>query len=113
MEASTPRPRDPRPLVRHWIHSHEDDSGDTELYRPDGYGFPLSRGRGGFELRADGTVRYDLIGQGDRPEAAEGSWRLDGQGDIHLDFESLPPVVLEVVSHSNDELRLRRRAVGG
>lgn len=113
MEPNTPRSSDSPPLAGHWIHSHEDDSGDTEVYRPADYRFPLSRGRRGFEFRAGGTVRYDEIGHADRPEPAEGSWNLDRQGNIRLDFEGRPSLVLEIVSHSDDELRLRRRAADG
>ena len=113
MEPDAPRSSGSHAVVGHWIHSHEEDTGDTEVYRPAGYPFPLSRGRRGFELRPGGTVRYDEIGRTDRPEFAEGSWKLDRNGNIRLDFEGRPSVVLEVVTQSDDELRLRTRAVDG
>src|SRR5690242_6845650 len=44
-----------------WLHSHEDDRGDTIVYRPNSYDFPRSRGRTGFMLEADGSVRQYII----------------------------------------------------
>ncbi len=42
----------PPELFQHWMHSHEEDSGDVQVYRPADYDFPPARGRRGFELQA-------------------------------------------------------------
>ena len=55
----------PRALFRHWVHSREEDSGDIEVYRPDGFAFPPAFGRDGFEMRVDGEFIQDDIGPAD------------------------------------------------
>ena len=39
----------PSAIFRHWIRSREEDTGDIEVYRPEGFAFPPSFGRDGFE----------------------------------------------------------------
>jgi hypothetical protein len=47
--------------LRHWVHSHEEDTQDVRIYRPAGYDFPLSRGRVGVEFREGGElVDYEI-----------------------------------------------------
>lgn len=67
---------DPAALVGSWLHSHEEDSGDERVYRPSDFAFPPSRGRAGFELCADGTLRERRLGVTDVPSQATGSWTL-------------------------------------
>ena len=65
-----------------WIHSFEEDSPETQVYRPQSWDFPLSRRpRDAFELRADGTAHLFLPGAADRPEAADASW-IEEDGDL-------------------------------
>jgi hypothetical protein len=49
-------------LERRWIRSHEEDTPDEMVLRPDDYPFPPSRGRMGFELRHDGGYLESAIG---------------------------------------------------
>ncbi len=63
-------------LERRWIHSHEEDTADTRVFRPDDFAFPPSRGRMGFELRPDGGYVETAIGPTDRPEQVTGTWTL-------------------------------------
>lgn len=65
-------------LERAWVHSHEEDATGEQVFRPAGYAFPPSRGRRGFELRADGSYLETAPGPTDRPEEASGSWELHG-----------------------------------
>jgi hypothetical protein len=44
-------------LVR-WMHSHEEDTDATEIYRPAEYAFPPARGRIGYEFIPDGQAIY-------------------------------------------------------
>ena len=71
-------------LTRRWVHAHEEDSGDTLVFRPDTYKFPPSRGRRSFDLRADGALIDHRIGPDDRPRQEAGSWRLTDTNDLEL-----------------------------
>ena len=64
-------------LERAWVHSHEEDTADEQVFRPAGFAFPPSRGRRGFELRPDGSYAESAPGPSDRPEEASGTWELD------------------------------------
>ena len=63
-------------LERPWVHSHEEDTADEQVFRPADFAFPPSRGRRGFELRADGSYVETAPGPTDRPEEASGTWEL-------------------------------------
>lgn len=63
-------------LACRWIHSHEDDTSKTIVYRPGGYSFPPSRGRDGFQLHADGTLILSAPGPADRSREQAGEWEL-------------------------------------
>jgi hypothetical protein len=105
-------------LLKRWIHSNEEDSGDISVYRPDSYDLPPARARHGFELTADG--RFVELGPGptDALQAiGEGHWRMDHPQRLHVSF-SLPmsgesggrsDIELEIVESSDDILKVRRR----
>lgn len=65
-------------LIRQWFHSHEEDTPSEMTFRPAGYALPPSRGRIGFELRADGTLVESGPGPDDRSASAQGTWELQG-----------------------------------
>ena len=95
----------PDELMRHWVHSHEEDSGDVRVYRPPDYDFPPARGRRGFELRPDGELLVYGPGATDRPEATTARWSASGSGRVKLGDEEL-----EIVSVSPDRLEVRASA---
>jgi hypothetical protein len=64
-------------LVGHWVHSHEEDSGDLRVFRPRSFQFPPSRGREELELKADGSSVVHSPGPVDVPEETAGTWELD------------------------------------
>ena len=64
-------------LERAWVHSHEEDTADEQVFRPADFAFPPSRGRRGFELRPDGSYAETVPGPTDRPEEAAGRWELE------------------------------------
>lgn len=66
------------PLAQAWLHSHEEDTATTLVYRPVKFAFPPSRGRSGFALRADGTLNARKPGPTDQTEHSDGTWKLDG-----------------------------------
>ena len=72
-------------IVQRWLHSHEEDTDTEMVFRPNSFSFPASRGRVGFELRADGTCVDIGIGPADGPVGSEGRWSLDGD---RLELES-------------------------
>jgi hypothetical protein len=92
----------PGELLRHWVHSHEEDRGDERVYRPADYDFPPARGRRGFELKPDGEMLVYGPGATDRPEATTGRWGSSGEGRVKLGDEEL-----EIVSVSPDRLTVR------
>lgn len=82
-------------LYNTWMHSFEEDTPYYRVYRPEGYAFPLARGREGFVLASDSTfVRYQ-IAPADGLDALRGVWSLRGD------------VVEAVYGPAGDTLRMR------
>ena len=74
----------PPELWGHWVHSFEEDTATSRVYRPRSYEFPLARGREGFELRSTGEyVRYD-IARRDGNVAMQGSWKRVGPAKLEV-----------------------------
>lgn len=69
-----------------WIHSHEEDSADVRAYRAEGFDFPPSRGREGFQLHADSTFTLFGIAPTDGVQQQKGSWEYKN-GMLHVDLE--------------------------
>ena len=101
----------PALLRQRWIHSFEEDSADTQVYRPQSWDFPLARRpRESFELRADGTAQLFLPGAEDRPEAVEASWNEEG-GEVVIRAAKKTagaPSALRVIESAPDKLVVRR-----
>jgi hypothetical protein len=93
-----------------WVHAHEEDTEDMMVFRPAGTDLPPSRGRVGFELRADGTFAETGLGVTDVPQEAAGSWALDGN-TIRLSQGAAQGVPREMHVVAADRVRLviRRR----
>jgi hypothetical protein len=53
----------------------------VQTYRPSTYAFPLSRGREGWDFRADGTAIRYAIAPADGNEADTGRWSM-GEGGL-------------------------------
>jgi hypothetical protein len=96
---------DRRRLEGRWLHSHEEDTADEMVFRSadSGYAFPRSRGRQGFELRADGSYVGSSPGPADQPERSEGGWSLQAGNRLVL-----PGRVLEIAEAEGGVLRVRR-----
>ena len=62
----------------HWVHAHEEDTGEEMVFRRAGADLPPARGRMALELREDGTFAEAGLGATDVPEEATGSWALEG-----------------------------------
>jgi hypothetical protein len=101
---------DPTLLMRHWVHSHEEDTDTTEVYRPEDYDFPPSRGRKGLALEVGGNLTGIGIGPTDRAEHVQGSWRLEGENRLEVSAQTgdQPPRVLLIESLDNEKLVVRK-----
>jgi hypothetical protein len=103
---------DSKALTRSWLHSHEEDSADHVVYRPETFDFPPSRGRSGFELKPDRTLIEFGPGPTDRTTTREGRWDL--QADDHLAFvpagSAGPERTMKIVSVSPAKLVLAKRS---
>ena len=67
-----------------WLHSHEEDTQTTTVYRTRGYTFPPARGRDAVEFRPDGTFIQYGSGPDDRGQAVTGRWHDLGGGRIQI-----------------------------
>ena len=71
-------------LAKAWVHSYEEDTPTTSVYRPAGFAFPPSRGRTGFQLQPDGLLSTHKPGPTDQTVTADGKWQLaDDQLSLH------------------------------
>ena len=89
-------------LAQGWLHAHEEDTGDTMVFRPSSFKLGPSRGRTGFELRPNGTLIEHGIGPTDQRTQTPGRWRLDG------DTLKLGGQTMKVVSVAPNRLVLRK-----
>src|ERR1700704_335993 len=93
-------------LQQAWLHSHEDDTADTMVFRPSSFKFGPSRGRAGFELKPDGELVESLIAPADGSLQKTGKWKVSGDGKLsfYRDDSSAPSKVLEIESAGKDKL---------
>ncbi|MBC7447452.1 MAG: hypothetical protein H7330_05280 [Hymenobacteraceae bacterium] len=101
-------------MQRTWLHAHEEDHGDTLVFRPNTYAFPPSRGRTGFEISANGELTQYDIAPTDGLEKRLGRWRVEGpmfyatfpeknSTDYSLRVLSLTPERLEAIRKYVDQ----------
>lgn len=94
-----------------WIHSYEEDSGDVMVYREQGFDFPPSRGREGFQINADSTFILYGIAPTDGVQKKKGRWTLkDGKLQVAFDgHESAGGFFsIELLSFENGLLKTRK-----
>ena len=98
----------PPELFIHWIHSREEDQGDVQFFRAEGFAFPPAFGRDGLEMRSDGTfVQHDL-GPADGTVQVPGRWTREGPGQIAVRFDGArEDYAFTIVSVDADLLRIR------
>ncbi len=97
-------------LCQHWMHSHEEDTESEMVFRPANFKFPPSRGRRGFELRADGVLISTGIGPTDRPLETQGKWKFDNAGRLafYSASQQEPTRVMEISSVDKDRLVIKK-----
>ena len=89
------------------MRSHEEESGDVRVYRPDSFPFPPARGREGLSFHRDGQLDYLVPGRGDRPTTEPGTWRADPADPDRLTAQVAGQTIgLRVKSVGDDVLRL-------
>jgi hypothetical protein len=94
-------------LIGVWRHSHEEDHGGCQVFRPGGFDLPPSRGRAGFALRPDGTAVETRPGADDRPTGVAGRWTaVDNQLQI-LSADGARRSVYTIEGLESDKLTLR------
>ena len=112
-----PTPDAGLPLVifRHWLHLREQDTGDIEEYRPEGFVFPPAFQRDGFRIYADGVFIQEDLGPLDVPVPVLGRWELRGPNQVTVSFNSSTrdDFTFEIVSVDDSALRIRRSAQPG
>jgi hypothetical protein len=105
----------PQAIFRHWIHSHEEDAGDLLVYRPEGFPFPISHGRDGFELTPSGRFIIEEVGPADGIITTTGRWTFLGQRRVAVTFPGTLKAVFtfEIVDLDDSVLRIRRATTNG
>lgn len=93
-------------LARSWTHSHEEDAGGRQVFRPADHNFPRARGRVTYHLAPDGTLRWIGPGPDDRRREVRGTWRLQGQRLV-LNPDTGSPIEFDVENLESDRLILR------
>ncbi|SRR5712692_9407590 len=103
---------EPDSLLGSWLHSHEEDTPTTTVYRRAGYNFPPSRGRKGFELRPDGSLTEKGIGPTDRSVHSAGKWQLGANRclEFYPHSSNQPARVLPIESVHDDMLVVRKES---
>ncbi|WP_187261676.1 hypothetical protein [Pontibacter beigongshangensis] len=95
-----------------WLHSFEEDEGDTLVYRPNTFDFPPSRGRTGFAIEDNGVFKEYLIAPTDGLEEHVGQWTHGGNKELHIRFREEKPALqdysLEIVSIRDKVLKVKK-----
>lgn len=94
-----------------WLVSHEENRGDTLVFRPNTYAFPPARGRTGFAIKPAGRFEQFDIAPTDGLLGRPGTWTALGPTRlrIHLTDGQEPDYTLEILSLEKRVLKLRRR----
>lgn len=93
-----------------WLHSYEESGSEYQVYRPNTYDFPPSRGRTGFALEKDGTFRLYSIAPTDGLEEHKGEWKRVKANLLRVSFpgKDLDGFDLELISVEDDLLKVRK-----
>jgi hypothetical protein len=74
----------PRDITGIWLHSHEEDTASTMIFRPRGYAFRPARWRDAIEVQADGICIWHGSSADDRGESVPGRWEDLGDGQAEI-----------------------------
>jgi hypothetical protein len=96
-----------------WYYSYEEDYEDYQVYRPETFDFPPSRGRVSYAFDENGKVTHYVIAPADGLLPVKGKWNYHPEENrISIRFESVPKkgypqikdVIMEVVDYGADKL---------
>ena len=106
----TSSPASMKQLEGTWLASHEENRGDTLVYRPNTYRFPPARGRTGFAVKPYGRFEQFDIAPTDGLAGRPGTWTPSGNTRlrIHLTDGQTPDYTLEIISLGQKVLKLRQ-----
>jgi hypothetical protein len=96
-------------LAKHWVHSHEEDSEQTRIYRPKGHPFPPARARKELELTPSGRFIERGYGATDRSNLTEGSWHIDGDDLVLQNDDGQRQSRRHIVALTSERLSLTKR----
>lgn len=97
-------------LARKWFHAYEEEEGGNEVFRPEGFPLPLSRGRDSLDLRKGAAATKSIPGPDDRAKAVAQSWSVDKARVLTLASEGKgPSIAYDIISVNEDRLVLKRR----
>ncbi len=74
-------------VFKHWVHSFEDDTADTQVYRPASYKFPLAEGRESFEIKQNGDFIQHSTGAADNSRKFTGKWTYKKNSTISIQLQ--------------------------
>ncbi|RVU19977.1 zinc metalloprotease [Streptomyces antnestii] len=102
-----------KPPLGRWWHSHEEDQADVQVFRSEGYEFPISHGRWGLELCEDHTAVVLDIGAADGVDRVDGYWWTDHDDRIHIGMgdPERGDLALRIHSADDESLTLRRTRI--
>ncbi len=101
------KPIDVSHIAQAWVHSHEEDTATTTVYRPAKFPFPPSRGRKGFQLQPGGVLAARKPGPTDQTVIAAGTWKLAGE-QLELSPEGESARILCIESVAPDRLVVKK-----
>jgi hypothetical protein len=95
-------------LAREWVHSHEEDFGGSQVFRPANFAFPPQRRpRMSIALGKAGSARYAAgPAPADRRTVTDGRWTVDGD-ELTLQLAGGADVRYRIESADEDRLVLR------
>ena len=101
---------DKNSLSQRWMHSHEEDTDKQMVFRPAAFQFPPSRGRTGFDLKADGKLVNQGIAPTDCTTVTNGTWKLEDYNTLafYLGKAKTPSRSMKIVSADKDRLVVKK-----
>ncbi len=98
----------PPVLFKHWGHSHKEDVGDVDVYRPPGEPLPAC-GRTAFEIKCNSACVQHERGPIDAPQRVVGRWTVQGTRHLHVERDDGQSLTLSSVALDEDVLRVTRK----
>ncbi len=92
-----------------WIHSNEEDTSETKVYRPKSFPLPPARGRKGLELGSDGHLIMHDFGATDMRQVSDGTWEF-ANGHLLLSRAGKEIESSRVILIEPDKLVLERKS---